>query len=103
MVGSLQAAKAWGKSPLLFLGRGDVWNEDAVILATALVAYEKTRVDGLGFPKRTTEEGDNEGHFEVREGFNAAQQALDIYRAEQGDKPSDPGTITWVEDTRTKS
>ena len=102
MVGSLQAAKAWGKSPLLFLGREDAWNEDAVILATALVAYEKSRVDGLGFPKRTTEEGDNEGHFEVHEEFNAAQQALDIYRAEQGDKSTEPGTIIRVVDTRTE-
>lgn len=82
------------------MGRPDSWNEDAVILATALSVYERTRIDHLGFPKRLTQEGDNEGHFEVVEGFNAAQQAHDLYVKDQAEKKREPGVYTYIVDTR---
>lgn len=95
---SLRTAKAWGSTPMTFLGwdTDGRWYEQDRLLARALDVYEATRIDHLGFPKRRTEEGDNEGYIEKQWRFNAAQQALDLDK----DEKHDAGMIPYLVDTR---
>lgn len=96
----LRVARAYGKPPLTVIaGRPEVWrHEEDTALAVALDIYEQTRLDHLGLPKRKTEEGDDEGYWEVEEKFNAAQQAQDIYKAEN--KDPEAGVVFFLKDTR---
>ena len=101
MVEALEVAKEWGRTPLQVLaGRPGVWRTDDTSLAVALSRYKATRVDSLGFPRRRTEEGDPEGHFEVDLSFNAAKQALDLWEKSDEAKNLAPGYSPRVVDTR---
>lgn len=101
MVSALKTAKSWGRSPLSVLaGRPERWTTDDTILAMAFDAYQATRVDQFGFPRRRSEEGDPEGYFEVREGFNAAKQAHDLWSEDHKDSDPEAGTYTYLVDTR---
>lgn len=96
---TLRAARDWRLPPTtLTCGRPEKWTSEDRLLVLALRAYEKTRLDHLGIPKRLTEEGDNEGWWKVDPGFNAAQQARDLY--EKDHKEHEPGTTTRLIDQR---
>lgn len=99
---ALRSARKWKSTPLTFLGvtSDNCWHDEDRILAQALDVFEDTRIDSLGFPKRRTEEGDNEGHFEVETIFNPAQQALDQWQKSDEAKNLAPGFYPVIRDTR---
>ena len=96
---TLKAAREWRLPPTtLICGRPEKWVAEDRLLVLALHDYETTRLDHLKLPKRATEEGDNEGWWEVEEHTNAAQQALDQYQKDRESR--ELGVVTRLVDSR---
>lgn len=71
-----------------------MWSETDSLLASALEAWEKTRVGAFGYPKRLTE-GDYEGCFEVVLKQDNAQLAFDQWR-KQNPEGAPTGLVPMV-------
>lgn len=68
MLQALRVAKAWGVPPLsVIAGRPNVWRPEDTLLAAALIEYEATRVNELGFDKRVSEDRANAKRFQVED------------------------------------
>ena len=85
VVEALRVAKAWGVPPLTVMaGRPNKWRPEDTLLARALIEYEATCVNELGFPKRVSEDRTNAKKFKVEDRkVDYALRAWDEYQAAQ--------------------
>ena len=100
----MQTAKEWRIPPLQLLGVTDdgQWTDVDRLLALGLTHMERDLCPcGCGYPRRVSQDPENDGWFETKETTCYVRQALD--KARGSEKKPEPGVVLGIEDTRPMS
>ncbi|EFQ82700.1 hypothetical protein HMPREF0063_11909 [Aeromicrobium marinum DSM 15272] len=88
---ALQAARAWGERPTVFLGHAEAagpWSERDRELSKSLLLYERSLCDGCGNDAAQAQDPDREGWYLVQPVVCAGCRAKEL---EAKQSPPEPG------------